>query len=59
MDSLTTERLRKFFKNNFDLCNFSIAIGRELVLRGDASSLSQVLDAVEDQAEDRQSEEQA
>lgn len=59
MDSLTTERLRKFFKNNFDLCNFAIGIGRELVLRGDASSLSQVLDAVEDQAEDRQSEEQA
>lgn len=57
MDSLTTERLRKFFKNNFDLCNFAIKIGREMVMRGDSSGLGEVLDTVEDQAEDRQSEE--
>lgn len=33
-DHLTTEWLRKRFKNNFDLCNASIAIARRFIRDG-------------------------
>lgn len=52
-DFLTTERLRKYFKNNFDLCNFSINIGRNMILSGSQPTLSEVLEVVEDRAEER------
>ncbi len=47
-DLLTTETLRKKFKNNFNLCNFAINIGRNMILGGTQSTLAQVLRAVED-----------
>ncbi len=49
---LTTEALRKKFKNNFDLCNFSINIGRNLILGGTQSTLSEILFEVEKKAEE-------
>jgi hypothetical protein len=47
-DLLTTETLRKKFKNNFNLCNFAINIGRNMILSGTQSTLAEVLKAVED-----------
>lgn len=47
VDLLTTETLRKKFKNNFNLCNFAINIGRNMILSGTQSTLAQVLEAVE------------
>jgi hypothetical protein len=49
-DSLTTERLRKKFKNNFNLCNFAINIGRNMILGGNQSTLGEILEAVETRA---------
>lgn len=46
VDFLTTEFLRKKFKNNFDLCNFSINVAKNLILAEGGSNLSQVLQAV-------------
>ncbi len=51
-DFLTTEALRKKFKNNFDLCNFSINIGRNLILGGTQSTLGEILVEVEKKAEE-------
>jgi hypothetical protein len=48
-DNLTTETLRKKFKNNFNLCNFSIQVGRDLILRGEQPGLRDVLEAVNHQ----------
>lgn len=50
-DSLTTERIRKKFKNNFDLCNFSISIGRSIISSGTPITLSELLDTVEKRAQ--------
>ncbi len=51
-DSLTTERIRKKFKNNFDLCNFSINIARNIILGGDSQiTLKELLDAIEKRAD--------
>lgn len=49
-DSLTTEQLRKKFKNNFDLCNFSINIARNMIMGGTPSTLGQILDAIDERA---------
>lgn len=54
-DSITTERLRKKFKNNFNLCNFAIHIGRNMVLSGVSHSLSDILQGVEDRADEQNS----
>jgi hypothetical protein len=51
-DSLTTERLRKKFKNNFNLCNFAINIGRNIIMGGTQSSLGDILNAVENRADE-------
>ena len=51
-DSLTTERLRKKFKNNFNLCNFAINIGRNIIMGGTQSSLGEILIAVETRADE-------
>ena len=50
-DSLTTESLRKKFKNNFNLCNYSIRIGRAMIVEGSQAKLRDVLNAVEDRAD--------
>jgi hypothetical protein len=49
-DQLTTERLRKKFKNNFNLCNFAINIGRNIVMSGVQSTLGEILVMVETRA---------
>jgi hypothetical protein len=52
-DELTTERLRKKFKNNFDLCNLAIQIGRSRVLGGETNvTLAEILEIVEETAEE-------
>ncbi len=52
MDSLTTEVLRKKFKNNFDLCNFSINIARNILQSGTQATLGEILEAIEERAEE-------
>jgi len=49
-DALTTEKLRKKFKNNFDLCNFAIHIGREEIMNNSQATLSHVINLVEKRA---------
>ena len=51
VDSLTTEFLRKKFKNNFDLCNFSINIAKNLILSEGGSNLAQILQVVSQRAD--------
>jgi hypothetical protein len=51
-EPLTTERIRKMFKNNFDLCNFSIAIARNMILSGHPASLDSILENVEQRAQE-------
>lgn len=50
-DLLTTEKIRKKFKNNFDLCNFSINIARNAILAGIPANLGEVLRTVDDRAD--------
>ena len=46
-DSLTTEKLRKKFKNNFDLCNFSIHVARNAMLGGrQGMTIQEMIDVV-------------
>ena len=51
-DLLTTELLRKKFKNNFNLCNFAINIGRNMILGGTQATLADVLQAVDRRIEE-------
>jgi len=51
-DSVTTEHLRKKFKNNFNLCNFAINIGRNIIMSGTQMSLGEILANVESRAEE-------
>ena len=55
-EDLTTEWIRKKFKNNFDLCSFSINIGRNLVMGGGIhGTLGDVLELIDSRAdEDRE-----
>ena len=50
--ALTTEQLRKKFKNNFDLCNFSINLARNVILSGQQITLQEALQLVDDRAGD-------
>jgi hypothetical protein len=45
-DLLTNEGLRKLFKNNFEMANFAIQVGRFNVKAGKEISLSGILDEV-------------
>lgn len=49
-DFLTTEELRKKFKNNFDLCNFSINMARNVIMGGQPMTLYQVLEMIDERA---------
>ncbi len=49
---LTTELLRKKFKNNFDLCNFAIDLARNTILSGHQITLQESLQLVDDRAGD-------
>lgn len=51
-DLLTTERIRKKFKNNFDLCNFAINIARNMILSGTPATLAEILENVEGRADE-------
>ncbi len=42
---ITTERLRKMFKNNFELAHFAIRMGR-FCIRGGECSLTNILEEV-------------
>jgi hypothetical protein len=44
---LTSEKLRKYFKNPFDLCNHSILIAQARIAGGKSALLVEVLDIVE------------
>lgn len=50
-DMMTTQVLKKKFKNNFDLCNFAINIGRNSILSGKQSTLREIIQEVDDRAE--------
>ena len=54
-DRLTTEQIRKKFKNNFDLCNFAIHIARNLIMGGTRSSLDEILKVIEERADEGKS----
>jgi len=49
---LTTEQIRKKFKNNFDLCNFSINIARNMILSGNYTTLDEILLVIEKRADE-------
>ena len=49
-DFVTTEKIRKKFKNNFDLCNFAINIGRNEILSNSQATLKNILDLVDKRA---------
>ncbi len=51
LDPLTTEQIRKKFKNNFDLCNFAINIARNLLLSGTHLPLGEMLKVIEERAD--------
>ena len=48
--ALTTEKLRKKFKNNFDLCNFAINIARSLIMSENQMTLGQMLQVIDEKA---------
>lgn len=52
-ESLTTERIRKKFKNNFDLCNFSINVARNIIMSGKGGSLTDILHSIEQRASEK------
>lgn len=54
VDKLTTEELRKKFKNNFDLCNFSINIARNIILSGTGATLGEILHAIDERASEQE-----
>ena len=54
-DQLTTEQIRKKFKNNFDLCNFAINIARNMILSGNPATLDEILLNVEMRADESES----
>ncbi len=57
-DALTTEILRKKFKNNFDLCNFAISIGQgEILNNPESMTLRKILDTVDIRASEALREE--
>lgn len=49
-DALTTEKIRKKFKNNFDLCNFSINIARNTIMSGTQATLDELLTLIDKRA---------
>ena len=51
-DPLTTELIRKKFKNNFDLCNFSINIARNMILSGTPATLDEILVVISQRADE-------
>jgi hypothetical protein len=50
LDFLTTELIRKKFKNNFDLCNFAINVARGVIMGGQQATLEQLLAIIDARA---------
>ncbi|HSX10774.1 MAG TPA: hypothetical protein VLF94_03540 [Chlamydiales bacterium] len=50
-EALTNEKIRKKFKNNFDLCNFAINIARTAILSGTQATLDEFLVMINDRAD--------
>ena len=48
---LTNEIIRKKFKNNFDLCNLAIQIGRNMIVGGAPATLDDILEKVEERVD--------
>lgn len=48
-DPLTTEKLRKKFNNNFDLCEFSIQAARNIIQDNQQITLGEVLRIIQQQ----------
>jgi hypothetical protein len=42
-EALTTEIIRKKFKNNFDLCNFAINVAKNVIMSGQPATLGELL----------------
>jgi len=51
-DFLTTEVIRKKFKNNFDLCNFAISVARGIILGGQPATLEELLIIIDSRADE-------
>jgi len=54
-NSLTTEKLKKKFQNNFDLANFAIAIARSYVIEHEGGSLNDIIAEVKKQISESES----
>ncbi len=52
-EHLTSEWLRKKFKNHFDLCNTSIKLAQSLLKGGQFASVDEILEEVGDQADEQ------
>ena len=50
-DMMTTQVLKKKFKNNFDLCNFAINIGRNSILSGTQATLREIIQEVDERSD--------
>jgi hypothetical protein len=56
LDFLTTEVIRKKFKNNFDLCNFAINVARGVIMGGQAATLEELLAIISHRADEHNKE---
>jgi hypothetical protein len=52
LDSLTTEVLRKKFKNNFDLCNFGINVARNVIMGGQQATIDEIIEIISIRADE-------
>ena len=50
---VTTEKLRKKFKNNFELCNFAIHIGQAEIMSNSHATLGDILNLVDIKASEK------
>ena len=50
LEFLTTELIRKKFKNNFDLCNFAINVARGVIMGGQQATLEELLAIIDTRA---------
>ena len=57
LDFLTTEIIRKKFKNNFDLCNFAINVARGVIMGGQPATLEELLIIIEARADEHNKKE--
>lgn len=51
---LTNERLKKKYKNNFELANFAISFTKERMQSGEVFNLTKILAELTKQAEEQQ-----